>query len=510
MAWTQSGNIKGASGVPGASGAVGATGPAGPTGATGASGGTGGTGGPGTTNWADIVDKPGAILNYKGTWNASTNSPTLSDSTGSGGDVYRVSVGASRNLGSGAISWEVADYAIYSPVTSSWEKADTTDAVSSVAGRTGDIVLSKSDVGLGNVDNTSNATERAATATLTNKTISGANNTVTNLGIAAIGASGTPSSSNFLRGDGSWAAAGGITRSVQTITANTTLAAASSTDYVVFCSPSLDANTASLIHADGSNNSTSVVDDVPGITWSAGGDAKLLTAEKKFGTASLFFDGTGDSLSNAGGHASLALSTTDFCLEFWMYPSNVSGVKILYEGSGVVQLYLSGNTLNYYNGTSVVLSGVGTVSANTWQHVALTRSGTSLRLFLEGTQIGSTITDSINYGSGSGFPRFGIGSGSPFPYAGYLDEIRISKTARYTANFTPPTAALSAGTTANPTLPTAAGGSVNQYTIRNISASSQVIVSTTSSQTIDGSSTATLTAGQILRVVSDGTNWRTV
>ena len=65
MAWTQTANIRGASGTPGASGATGPAGASGPTGATGASGGTGGTGGPGTTNWNDIVDKPGAILNYK-------------------------------------------------------------------------------------------------------------------------------------------------------------------------------------------------------------------------------------------------------------------------------------------------------------------------------------------------------------------------------------------------------------------------------------------------------------
>ena len=112
---------------------------------------------------------PNSIMEYQGTWNASTNSPTLADGTGSTGDVYRVGTAGSANLGSGSISFVVGDYCIYNGTI--WQKADTTDAVSSVASRTGDVTLTSSDVGLGNVDNTSNSTERAATATLTNKRI---------------------------------------------------------------------------------------------------------------------------------------------------------------------------------------------------------------------------------------------------------------------------------------------------------------------------------------------------
>ena len=129
-----------------------------------------------------VAQLPNSIMSYQGLWNASTNTPTLADGTGDPGDVYRVSVGGSRNLGSGSITFDVGDYVIYSPASSAWEKADTTDAVSSVNGYTGNITLAKSDVGLGNVDNTSDATKNSATATLTNKTISGASNTLTNIG----------------------------------------------------------------------------------------------------------------------------------------------------------------------------------------------------------------------------------------------------------------------------------------------------------------------------------------
>lgn len=88
---------------------------------------------------------PNSIMEYQGTWNASTNSPSLVDGTGSAGDVYRVSTAGSRNFGSGSISFEVGDYVIYSG--SVWEKSDTTDAVSSVAGRTGSVTLTVADIG---------------------------------------------------------------------------------------------------------------------------------------------------------------------------------------------------------------------------------------------------------------------------------------------------------------------------------------------------------------------------
>lgn len=117
-----------------------------------------------------VSQLPASLMQYQGVWDASSNSPSLVDGTGDNGDVYRVTVAGSRNLGSGAISFAVGDYVIYNS-SGVWEKSDTTDAVATVAGKTGNVTLTASDVGLGNVDNTSNATERAAVATLANKRI---------------------------------------------------------------------------------------------------------------------------------------------------------------------------------------------------------------------------------------------------------------------------------------------------------------------------------------------------
>jgi hypothetical protein len=92
---------------------------------------------------------PGAVLgglNYQGIWNASTNTPTLASSTGSKGYYYVVSTAGSTNL-NGITDWKIGDWAVYDG--SSWQKVDNTDAVSSVNGFTGAVVLTTSNVAQG-------------------------------------------------------------------------------------------------------------------------------------------------------------------------------------------------------------------------------------------------------------------------------------------------------------------------------------------------------------------------
>jgi len=84
----------------------------------------------------------GAVT-YKGTWNASTNTPTLVSSTGTQGDYYVVNVAGSTNL-NGITDWAVGDWAIFNG--SVWEKVDNTDLVTSVNGQTGAVVLDAADV----------------------------------------------------------------------------------------------------------------------------------------------------------------------------------------------------------------------------------------------------------------------------------------------------------------------------------------------------------------------------
>jgi hypothetical protein len=97
----------------------------------------------------DVAYLPNSIMQYVGLWNASTNTPTLADGAGnpdiSIGDVYRVSVAGTRNLGSGSQTFDVGDYVILND-SKVWEKADTTDSVVSVNGQTGVVVLTTTNI----------------------------------------------------------------------------------------------------------------------------------------------------------------------------------------------------------------------------------------------------------------------------------------------------------------------------------------------------------------------------
>jgi hypothetical protein len=83
-------------------------------------------------------------VSYQGAWNASTNSPTLTSSVGTKGYYYVVSTAGSTNL-NGVTDWNIGDWAIFNG--SIWQKIDNTDAVTSVNGYTGAVVLTAADVG---------------------------------------------------------------------------------------------------------------------------------------------------------------------------------------------------------------------------------------------------------------------------------------------------------------------------------------------------------------------------
>jgi hypothetical protein len=123
------------------------------------------------------------FVNYEGTWNASTNIPTLTSSVGTKGDYYVVSTTGTTNL-NGITTWTQGDWAIFNG--SAWEKVDNTDLVTSVAGRTGAITLTTADIGgLGTI-----ATQASSNVSITGGSITG----ITDLAVAdgGTGASTAP------------------------------------------------------------------------------------------------------------------------------------------------------------------------------------------------------------------------------------------------------------------------------------------------------------------------------
>jgi hypothetical protein len=181
------------------------------------------------------------------------------------------------------------------------------------------------------------------------------------------------------------------------------------------------------------------------------GDARISTAVVKYGSTSMSFDGTGDYVVQPTS-INYGYGTGDFTIEFWVYFNTVSSdqtiVSNLTSTSSVnphIYLLGSGSTIRYYTNSADRIVG-SAVSINTWYHVAVSRTAGSTRLFINGTQSGSTYTDSNNYGTSA---PLGVGTyysaGAPVSSAtlnGYISDLRITKGyARYTANFTPPTAA---------------------------------------------------------------------
>ena len=149
---------------------------------------------------------------YQGTWNAATNTPAIpAAALGNKGWYYSVAVAGTTNI-NGISSWAVGDQIISNGTV--WEKIPNVSAVNSVNGKTGVVVVDKGDVGLPNVDNTSDATKNAAAVTLTNKTIRGAdqalmdvrlgNDVSGNLPVARLNGGTGAAPDTWWCGDNSW------------------------------------------------------------------------------------------------------------------------------------------------------------------------------------------------------------------------------------------------------------------------------------------------------------------
>jgi hypothetical protein len=164
------------------------------------------------------------------------------------------------------------------------------------------------------------------------------------------------------------------------------------------------------------------------------------------------FDGTGDYLvSNTPSTDVYAFGTGDFTIECWVYVANTSGVKIIYDCRPSTSptfeplIYINGANAIYNTNNADRITGTSAISATTWQHIAVCRSGTSTKLFVDGTQVGSTYTDTNTYICPANRPFIGAEStsGGTGYMNGYIDDLRVTKgIARYTTTFTPPTAAL--------------------------------------------------------------------
>jgi hypothetical protein len=180
------------------------------------------------------------------------------------------------------------------------------------------------------------------------------------------------------------------------------------------------------------------------------GNAQVSTTQAKWGTTSMYFDGTGDYLLLQAGQ-NFTFGTGDFTIEMWFYVTTTASAQALidFRPTSTDGLYpfiyiaSGGGSVRLNVSNADQITGTTTISINTWYHLAVSRSGTSTKMFVNGTQVGSTYTDTNSYLVGANRPVIGSGGFTLGNTAltGYIDDLRITKYARYTANFTAPTAA---------------------------------------------------------------------
>jgi len=181
------------------------------------------------------------------------------------------------------------------------------------------------------------------------------------------------------------------------------------------------------------------------ITTSVGGTISIVTNVFKFGIGSAFLNGLGSYQANS--NPIFAHGSNNFTYEGWYRFNSAIGTQFLLDqrvsDATIIAptLYWSSFTLHYYTNGANRISASWSPSTNIWYHVAVSRSGTSTRLFIDGTQVGSTYTDSNVYVQGGNVNIGNTHTQGTSQFKGHIDEYRISNVARYTANFTPPTSA---------------------------------------------------------------------
>jgi hypothetical protein len=210
-----------------------------------------------------------------------------------------------------------------------------------------------------------------------------------------------------------------------------------------------------LLPMDGTNGSTTFTDSGPNALTITPTGTTISTSQAKYG-ASGYFNGTSAYLTAAS--SAITLGTSDFTIEFWIYPLDVRTFS-LYDsrtnetnpnGNGFVIGTSASQAWVVYQAANRIVGP--TVVANQWTHVAVTRSGSSVKMWINGVQVGSTWTTTGSFSDGATLIGTDYPKNARFVY-GYIDDFRISQFARYVSTFTPPTAALPTTASSTPADP---------------------------------------------------------
>ena len=305
-----------------------------------------------TASWASVAGG----LSYQGTWNASTNSPTLASSTGTNGYYYVVGTAGSTNL-NGITDWQVGDWLLFNGST--WQKLDQTNSVTSVAGRTGAVTLSNTDIsGLGTI-----ATQAASNVAITGGSITGITDlAVADGGTGASTAAGARTNLGLVIGTDVLAPNGSAASltSFPTLNQNTTGTAAglsgTQTANYVYAAPNGVAGTASfraLVAADVptlNQNTTGTASNVTGTVAIANGGTGATTASAALTNLGAY------PASNPNGYTSNTGTVTSVATG-----TGLSGGPI--TGSGTISLANTAVTAGSYTAANITVDAQGRITA---------------------------------------------------------------------------------------------------------------------------------------------------
>lgn len=208
-----------------------------------------------------------------------------------------------------------------------------------------------------------------------------------------------------------------------------------------------DGATVLLLHGEGANGSNTFTDSNVGAVAHAAtltGTPTISTTQKKFNTASMRFEaGASDHISYTAALANdLELSYGDFTVDFWVYATAATPATDLISRRLTTASYVpyifyytasTGNVTLFVsvNGTSYVVNNVtvGVATLNTWTHFALVRCGSWIYLYRNGTLAFAQNLGLVSFVTTDGFS---VGGVNTIGFKGYIDEVRVSRGARWT------------------------------------------------------------------------------
>ena len=174
---------------------------------------------------------------------------------------------------------------------------------------------------------------------------------------------------------------------------------------------------------------------------------------------SVYFPHDGSATTTSGAlqvlnvNDALTFGTGDFTIEFWFYTNRIGVTQHLYDGRGtgagsntaVLIQISSSNNIRFFTTSNYRITGSSTLKANTWYHVALTRTGSTHTLYVDGSSDGTYSNAGMDYtGPTNNFSAIGSDDNGAGAYGltGYISNLRVAKELIYSAAFTVPTTEL--------------------------------------------------------------------